>query len=63
MTVEVIRTPRLNLRTTCNHCRSRLSYTFQDILTRHGTDIGGGPDGCEYIICPECKNEVILKSW
>lgn len=47
----------------CPHCGYRLEYTDNDVSTRNGTDYGGGPDGCDYIICPRDGKEVILRSW
>lgn len=47
----------------CKNCGARLAYTPSDVKEQHGTDIGGGPDGCEWIVCPNCKKQVILRSW
>lgn len=48
---------------TCRKCASKLRYTLNDVLEYHGKDYSGGPDGKEWIVCPNCWNEVILRSW
>lgn len=47
----------------CRSCGVTLEYAPIDIKERHGTDIGGGPDGAQYINCPKCQHEVIIKRW
>jgi hypothetical protein len=49
--------------TVCRHCASRLAYTQSDVKSYHGRDYSGGPDGREWINCPKCGTEVILRSW
>jgi hypothetical protein len=44
-------------------CGSTLSYVPKDIKSYHGRDDWGGPDGYEWIVCPVCKEEIVLKSW
>jgi ribosomal protein S27AE len=66
MTVRVIKKkPNKSVvkRKVCDNCGVTLEYTPQDIHRRDGTDYGGGPDGEEWIVCPECGKKVILKSW
>ena len=48
---------------TCENCSAVLKYLPKDVKERHGTDIGGGPDGAEWIVCPSCGKNVILRSW
>jgi len=48
---------------TCRSCAKRLEYTQSEVRERHGTDYGGGPDGCEWIVCPNCGHDVVLRSW
>lgn len=50
-------------RTSCKHCLAILEYEPRDVQSQHGTDIGGGPDGSEFITCPECKHRVVLRTW
>lgn len=47
----------------CRHCGVKLSYTPADVRSYHGKDISGGPDGREWIICPNCGSEVTLRTW
>jgi len=50
-------------RKVCEHCGATLEYVPNDVLERSGKDISGGPDGCKYIVCPNCGKTVILKRW
>jgi len=50
-------------RVLCEHCGATLEYVPNDVKERHGTDYGGGPDGCKWIDCPNCNKSVILESW
>jgi len=66
MTVKVLsRKPakEVRKRITCRGCGARLEYVPNDVQTRSGTDYGGGPDGAEYIICPDCQSRVTIRSW
>jgi ribosomal protein S27AE len=47
----------------CRGCGATLSYVKNDVREYHGTDYGGGPDGREWIICPNCGNDVTIRSW
>ena len=47
----------------CGNCGATLSYTPNEIQSYHGTDIGGGPDGQEWIDCPNCTKKAIIRSW
>ena len=50
-------------RVTCRNCGATLEYVPNDVMERHGTDYGGGPDGSEWIVCPNCRKNVTLRSW
>ena len=50
-------------RVTCRHCASILEYTSKEVRSRHGTDYGGGPDGAEWVDCPNCGGQAIIRSW
>ncbi len=50
-------------RVTCQNCGAILEYTKSDVKEYHGTDYSGGPDGREWIDCPKCLKEIILRSW
>jgi hypothetical protein len=47
----------------CNNCGVEVEYLPMHVKSRHGTDMGGGPDGAEWIECPKCKAGIILRSW
>jgi len=47
----------------CRNCGATLEYTPRDVLRYDGIDIAGGPDGREYIICPNCREDITLRSW
>jgi hypothetical protein len=55
--------PEAVKQTVCRHCAAKLEYTPSDVKERHGTDYGGGPDGKEWIDCPRCNHEVVLRAW
>lgn len=48
---------------TCHNCGARLSYVPNDVKVYSGTDYGGGPDGEEWINCPNCRKRVTIRSW
>lgn len=50
-------------RITCKNCASMLVYTLSEVKTINGRDYSGGPDGREYIKCPSCNKQVIIRSW
>ena len=55
--------PKVAKRITCKKCGARLEYFPVDVQEYHGKDIGGGPDGMEWIDCPKCKQRILLRSW
>jgi DNA-directed RNA polymerase subunit RPC12/RpoP len=66
MTVRIVKKkpdPSVIKRAVCKNCGATLEYVPKDVHRRDGTDYGGGPDGEEWINCPECQTKVILKSW
>lgn len=50
-------------RVTCKECGSIIGYFKEEVKVYSGTDISGGPDGQEWIVCPECNENIILRSW
>lgn len=44
-------------------CGAVIAYIQDDVQSHHGTDYGGGPDGCEWITCPNCGKKKVLRSW
>lgn len=66
MTVKVIKTEPAKIvvkEKVCRNCGVTLEYVPNDVKSYHGTDYGGGPDGYEWIDCPNCNKKVILKTW
>ena len=47
----------------CRHCGATLEYVPNDVKKCHGKDIAGGPDGSEWINCPNCGKSVTIRSW
>ena len=60
--IEVVKHGEPKKQVTCKHCEAVLRYSITDIkkrFYRHG--INGMVVGeCDYIICPDCKREIIL---
>ena len=50
-------------RVTCRNCGSILEYSAHEVKRRDGKDYTGGADGCEYIGCPNCGKEAIIRAW
>ena len=47
----------------CMKCDARIEYTRSEVREYHGKDWSGGADGKEWINCPRCGGEVILRAW
>ena len=66
MTVKVIKTDpdeTVKKRIVCRHCGATLEYVPNDLKSRHGHDYSGGPDGSEWVVCPNCGKEATIRSW
>lgn len=66
MAVKVVKVepdPKIVKQIVCRHCGATLEYVPNDVKSRHGTDYGGGPDGCEWVDCPNCNKKAIIRSW
>ncbi len=50
-------------RITCKHCAAILEYEQREVKESHGTDYGGGPDGMEWVDCPNCGDKAVIRSW
>jgi len=50
-------------RATCKNCATILEYTPSEVQEYHGKDYSGGADGKEWINCPRCGKQVILRAW
>ncbi len=50
-------------RINCRGCGAKLSYVPNEVQQYNGRDISGGPDGREWIICPNCGKDVTIRTW
>ena len=50
-------------RCTCGECGAIVEYMKREVQTYSGRDMSGGPDGREWIVCPQCGEDIILRSW
>lgn len=48
---------------TCRSCGSILEYTLSEVKSYHGKDYGGGPDGMDWVDCPNCGHKATIRSW
>lgn len=47
----------------CPGCLATVEYAPNEVQERNGRDISGGPDGCKYVICPGCREWIVLERW
>ena len=47
----------------CKNCGATLEYVPNEVKKYSGRDMGGGPDGREWIDCPNCNKEATIRSW
>lgn len=47
----------------CGSCKHKIAYVPKEVQRYEGRDYSGGPDGREWIICPQCGEDITLKSW
>lgn len=55
--------PRIAKEVSCGDCGARLRYVPREIKSYHGTDYSGGPDGQEWVDCPNCGGRAVIRSW
>lgn len=55
--------PAVERKVNCRGCGASIGYTENDIQRCQGRDISGGPDGREWIICPNCGKEITIRTW
>lgn len=55
--------PEVEKHVNCRGCAKRIAYVGNDVHKREGTDYGGGPDGREWIVCPNCGKQITIRSW
>ena len=70
--MKVISKGNPNQTVKCSHCKSKLSYSKEDVkskvICRGPCDYGGDCAGVEelyqdYIICPVCGEEIVIQYW
>lgn len=47
----------------CRGCGATIEYVPNEVQSRSGTDYGGGPDGVEWVNCPNCGKQITIRSW
>ena len=47
----------------CRSCKHKIAYVPNEVQRYSGRDMSGGPDGREWIVCPQCGKDITLKSW
>jgi hypothetical protein len=56
--------PVVEKQTVCRKgCGKTVAYVPNDVREWHGTDMSGGPDGHEWIVCPGCGKEITVRQW
>ena len=66
MAVKVVKSepdPEVVKRVVCRHCGVTLEYVPNDMKRYDGRDMGGDPDGYEWVDCPSCNQQVVVRSW
>ena len=58
--IKVIKNTMIEpIEVTCPHCKSILSYTYEDLQREATTNILGLSTGVKiYIVCPVCKGDI-----
>jgi hypothetical protein len=44
-------------------CGATIAYVPNDVKSYSGSDYSGGPDGHEWIVCPNCRKRIIIRTW
>lgn len=50
-------------RVVCGNCGVKLEYVPRDVQRRTSRDYGGGTDVTEYIQCPCCGHDVVVRMY
>ncbi len=61
--VDATPDPAIVKKVSCRNCGARLEYTPNDVKTYSGTDYSGGPDGMDWVDCPNCNKRAVIRSW
>lgn len=57
---QIIQAGKLKI-VVCKNCESTLSYHVNEVKSDHKTDYLGDRSDYNYIDCPECRNQVLVK--
>jgi len=60
---HVIEPPSGHKKVKCQECFAKIGYTPGEVKSVNGRDYGGGSDGHEFIVCPNCGKKIILRTW
>lgn len=61
--INIVPAGEVAKRVICKNCGATLEYVPNDLSRYDGKDISGGPDGKEWIVCPNCGKQVVVRSW
>ncbi len=63
--IELGPSPEVEKKIDCPNCGAKVGYVKNDVQERNGTDMSGGPDGREWIVCPNtaCGKTITIRSW
>lgn len=50
-------------RITCRSCASILEYTSNEVQTYNWIDYSGGRNVSEWVHCPNCGAQVLIRNW
>lgn len=55
--------PEIEKTISCGGCGAKIAYVPNDVKKYVGRDISGGPDGCKWVVCPNCSHKIIIERW
>lgn len=58
--VQIVQAGKLKI-VVCKNCDSTLSYHVNEVKADYTTDYTGDRDDYNYIDCPECKTQVVVR--
>lgn len=54
---------RKEYKVVCENCEYTIAYYKDEIKKYSGTDPWGYSESSEWIVCPHCKEDIVLKNW
>lgn len=61
--VDMTPHPSVVKQTTCGNCGVTLEYVPRDVQRRTSRDYGGGTDVTEYVKCPCCSHDIVVRMY